>query len=105
MKLLLSYLAGALLVAMSYVVFAYNHLWYIDHRIFVRVHIAFVVPMLLLCSMWILHPSRVAAAVLGCAAFGLPYMFSRWYPTTAFLITEGVLVLLLVGATSLIQKR
>ena len=104
MKLLLSYVAGALLVALSYVVFAYNHICMIDHMVYVRVHIAFVVPMVLLCASWIIFPSRLATAVLGCLAFGLPFFFTVIRPNVAFVITEGVLVLLLVGVTSLIQR-
>ena len=104
MKLLLSYLAGAFVVALSYLMFVYNHIYMIDHITYVRVHIAFVVPMLLLCVSWIIFPSRLATAVLGCLAFGLPFFFTVIRPHVASVITEGVLVLLLVGVTSLIQR-
>jgi hypothetical protein len=95
---------GLTVVGISYLVFVYQNIWYLDYRTAVKLELAFSIPMLLILCSWIFYPSRIIVGILGVLSFALPPMLRRFDVPAGFIVIESILLLCLIGVTSLIRS-
>ena len=104
MKKVFVYLLTAMVIALSYSVATYMHDQSLDQATALKVDVAFSILMSLTCLFLVLFPSRIIVGLLATCAFASSYAFNTTLPTAPIVGASFVLVLLLVGLTSVIQR-
>ena len=104
MRITFAYLFCFIVIAFSYVFCIYTQIWYLDDATTLKVHLAFIVPMMVAVVSILLWPSRILVGGLAALAFAFPYFFSPFTPTLPIACIETVLVAALIAATAVVRR-